>query len=157
MDEGGSVWGFPRGLRLKEERWELRLRRNVSIKDGLKSRKDSAFRNPRNLHTMMRGGPLRLVATAGAAVTAGIFTLSMLSSVSLGAFQTVMENKRKKTGAKCGCCKGRGFVECRLCKGDSTIEWSPLYDPVVTKPCVCPTCDGNKVQKCLNCVGRGYV
>jgi hypothetical protein len=43
---------------------------------------------------MMRGGPLRLVATAGAAVTAGIFTLSMLSSVSLGAFQTVMENKR---------------------------------------------------------------
>jgi hypothetical protein len=42
----------------------------------------------------MRGGPLRLVATAGAAVTAGIFTLSMLSSVSLGAFQTVMENKR---------------------------------------------------------------
>lgn len=43
---------------------------------------------------MMRGGPLRLVATAGAAVTAGIFTLSMLSSVSLGAFQTVVENKR---------------------------------------------------------------
>lgn len=46
MDEGGSVWGFPRGLRLKEERWELRLRRNVSIKDGLKSRKDFGIPKP---------------------------------------------------------------------------------------------------------------
>ena len=64
------------------------------VEKGLKSRKLWAFQNSRNFHTMMRGGPLRVVATAGAAVTAGIFTLSMLSSVSLGAFQAVVENKR---------------------------------------------------------------
>lgn len=46
---------------------------------------------------MMRGGPLRLVATAGAAVVAGVFTLSMVSSVSLRAFQFVVENKRVLT------------------------------------------------------------
>ncbi|CAM6027264.1 unnamed protein product [Sphagnum balticum] len=106
---------------------------------------------------MTRGGPLRLVATAGAVVAAGIFSLSMVSSVALSTFQTIVENKRKKTAPKCKVCKGRGFTECRLCRGESTIDWSPLFDPVVMKPCVCPTCDGNKVQRCLNCVGRGYV
>ncbi|KAG0626126.1 hypothetical protein M758_2G104200 [Ceratodon purpureus] len=105
---------------------------------------------------MMRGGPLRIVATAGAAVAAGMFTLSMASSVSLGVLSTVVERQRKKTAPQCACCKGRGFTECRLCKGESTIEWSPLYDPVVPRRCLCPTCDGNKVQKCLNCVGKGY-
>jgi hypothetical protein len=93
---------------------------------------------------MTRGGPLRLVATAGAVVAAGIFSLSMVSSVALSTFQTIVENKRKKTAPKCKVCKGRGFTECRLCKGESTIDWSPLFDPVVMKPCVCPTCDGNK-------------
>lgn len=105
----------------------------------------------------MAGGPLRVVATAGAAVAAGMFTLSMASSVSLNVLSTVVEKRRKKTAPPCACCKGRGFTECRLCKGESTIDWSPLYDPVISKPCICPTCDGNKVQKCLNCVGKGYV
>lgn len=43
---------------------------------------------------MMRGGPLRVVATAGAAVAAGMFTLSMASSVSLGVLSTVVEKQR---------------------------------------------------------------
>jgi hypothetical protein len=43
---------------------------------------------------MTRGGPLRLVATAGAGVAAGIFSLSMVSSVALSTFQTIVENKR---------------------------------------------------------------
>jgi len=131
----------------------------------------------------MAGGPLRVVATAGAAVAAGMFTLSMASSVSLNVLSTVVERQRvlvptrihrfighfiivvlrywyclnihylvclgdlslqKKTAPQCACCKGRGFTECRLCKGESTIDWSPLYDPVISRPCVCPTCDGNK-------------
>jgi len=100
---------------------------------------------------------LRVVATAGAAVAAGMFTLSMASSVSLNVLSTVVEKRRKKTAPPCACCKGRGFTECRLCKGESTIDWSPLFDPVINRPCICPTCDGNKVQKCLNCVGKGYV
>lgn len=43
---------------------------------------------------MMKGGPLRVVATAGAAVAAGMFTLSMASSVSLGVLSTVVEAQR---------------------------------------------------------------
>jgi hypothetical protein len=56
----------------------------------------------------------------------------------------VLWKLQKKTAPKCKVCKGRGFTECRLCRGESTIDWSPLFDPVVMKPCVCPTCDGNK-------------
>lgn len=97
--KGGFCLGFCSGFKVEGgEVEELRLRRNWDC-GGIcrqKNQVTEAFGipNSRNFHTMMRGGPLRLVATAGAAVTAGIFTLSMLSSVSLGAFQTVMENKR---------------------------------------------------------------
>lgn len=43
---------------------------------------------------MSTGGPLRVVATAGAAVAAGMFTLSMASSVSLNVLSTVVERQR---------------------------------------------------------------
>ncbi|CBI28163.3 unnamed protein product, partial [Vitis vinifera] len=46
----------------------------------------------------------------------------------------------------CGVCRGKGYYICKLCKRNSTIEWPPLYDPVVINPCICPTCDGNRVQ-----------
>ena len=39
----------------------------------------------------MRGGPLRVVASAGAAVATGRFTASTVSSVSLGRLYTVVE------------------------------------------------------------------
>jgi hypothetical protein len=90
---------------------------------------------------MMRGGgPLRLtVATAGAAVRAGISTLSMFSSAAINGIQTLLEDNHKKIAPPLGnICKCQSFAtECRLCKlGESTIEWmsSPLFDPVVTKP-----------------------
>ncbi|KAG6554713.1 hypothetical protein Mapa_003732 [Marchantia paleacea] len=102
-------------------------------------------------------GALRLVGTAGAVVGGGLLAVSFVSSACLGAFQSLVEANRKKTAPDCSICKGRGFTECRLCKGSSVISWSPLLDPAVIKPCLCPTCDGNKVQRCLNCVGRGYV
>ncbi|KAL2613586.1 hypothetical protein R1flu_025278 [Riccia fluitans] len=103
------------------------------------------------------GGALRLVTTAGAVIGGGFLAVSFVSSAFLGAFRSWAEANRKKTARSCRICKGRGFTKCRLCKGNSVIHWSPLLDPVVKKPCLCPTCDGNKVQRCLNCVGKGYV
>lgn len=110
----------------------------------------------KSLGFKMRGGPLKLIAIAGGTIMAGIFTLSFATSVSIQAFQAVVEAKKKKTAPPCRVCKGKGLVDCKLCHGNSTIDWTPLYDPVVTKPCLCPTCDGNRVQRCLNCAGRGY-
>ncbi|KAK2966277.1 hypothetical protein RJ640_018088 [Escallonia rubra] len=56
-----------------------------------------------------------------------------------------VERWKIKRGNPCGVCKGIGFCPCKLCKRKSTIEWSPLYDPVVINPCLCPTCDGNRL------------
>ena len=47
-------------------------------------------------------------------------------------------------GIPCWVCRGKGFCICKLCKGNSTIKWSPLFDPVAINPCLCPTCDGNR-------------
>ncbi|XP_010250004.1 PREDICTED: uncharacterized protein LOC104592363 [Nelumbo nucifera] len=100
--------------------------------------------------------PLRMVASAAAIFFGGVFTMSLASSVTIRALQATSEAKRKKVAMPCGVCKGKGFYPCKLCKGKSTIEWSPLYDPVVINPCLCPTCEGNRVQRCLNCLGKGY-
>ncbi|CAA6671878.1 unnamed protein product [Spirodela intermedia] len=62
----------------------------------------------------------------------------------------------RQSAPPCGVCKGKGFQACKLCRGSSTVEWSPLYDPIAISPCLCPTCDGRKIQRCLNCIGKGY-
>ncbi|XP_057494500.1 protein BUNDLE SHEATH DEFECTIVE 2, chloroplastic [Actinidia eriantha] len=99
---------------------------------------------------------VRTLASAAAVILGGMLTLSLASSASIRALKAVTEAKRKKFALPCGVCKGKGFYMCKLCKGNSTIEWSPLYDPVFINPCVCPTCEGNRVQRCLNCLGKGY-
>ncbi|KAJ7978879.1 Heat shock protein DnaJ, cysteine-rich domain containing protein [Quillaja saponaria] len=99
--------------------------------------------------------PKQLV-TGAAVILGGIFTLNMASTVTLKALQFASEAKRRKIAPPCRVCRGKGFYICKLCKGNATIEWSPLYDPVAINPCLCPTCEGNRVQRCLNCVGRGY-
>ncbi|KAJ8643109.1 hypothetical protein MRB53_004857 [Persea americana] len=101
--------------------------------------------------------PLRIIGAGAAVCLGGIFTLSLVSSVTIRTLQAAAEAKRKKVALPCTVCKGRGYYICKLCKGNSTIEWSPLYDPIVINPCVCPTCEGNRVQRCLNCIGKGYV
>ncbi|KAI5000902.1 hypothetical protein ZWY2020_010861, partial [Hordeum vulgare] len=63
---------------------------------------------------------------------------------------------QRKFAMQCGACEGKGTYRCRLCRGSSTVEWSPLYDPVFVNPCLCPTCDGTRIQRCLNCLGKGY-
>jgi len=58
----------------------------------------------------------------------------------------------------CGACRGKGFYICKLCKGNASIHWSPLYDPVAINPCLCPTCDGNRlvVVSCLLCIDSWF-
>ncbi|KZV25238.1 hypothetical protein F511_39951 [Dorcoceras hygrometricum] len=130
------------------------------------------------LFQMSKGGVIRLLrvsATLVAAVLGGSFAIGFLtSSVSEQttlrrkhirsnrsgfAFQAILPYTfaflQKKYGSPCGSCKGVGFYRCKLCKTNGTIKWSPLYDPLVINPCLCPTCDGSKVQRCLNCLGGG--
>ncbi|KAK6945063.1 hypothetical protein RJ641_026165, partial [Dillenia turbinata] len=114
--------------------------------------------NIRRGKTMLGGvpRPIRMLATTSAVIVGGIFTLSFASSCTISAFRGFTEAKRKKFALPCVECKGVGFYVCKLCKGNSTIKWSPLYDPIVINPCLCPTCDGHRVQRCLNCLGKGY-
>ncbi|CAK9133983.1 unnamed protein product [Ilex paraguariensis] len=95
---------------------------------------------------------MRMVVKGAAVLLGGIFAVSVVSSTAVQYAALV----KKQKGMKCDVCKGIGYYKCKLCNGNSTIQWSPLYDPVVINPCLCPTCDGNKVQKCLNCLGLGY-
>ncbi|KAH6759723.1 plastid transcriptionally active protein [Perilla frutescens var. frutescens] len=104
---------------------------------------------------MFTGGAsqaLRVVATVAATLVGGSFAVGFLSS---SISERVTSFKKKKYGQPCRSCKAIGYYTCRLCKGNGTISWSPLYDPVFINPCVCPTCDGFKVQRCLNCLGYG--
>lgn len=52
---------------------------------------------------------------------------------------------QRKFATPCGSCEGKGTYPCRLCRGSSTVDWSPLYDPVFINPCLCPTCDGTRL------------
>ncbi|XP_009600896.1 uncharacterized protein [Nicotiana tomentosiformis] len=97
---------------------------------------------------------LRTLAKGSIVLIGGSITISALTTSILR--RKALINK-EKLGKFCGCCKGKGFYICKLCKGNGTIRWSPLYDPVFINPCVCPTCDGQKVQRCLNCLGDGRV
>ncbi|XP_048423380.1 protein BUNDLE SHEATH DEFECTIVE 2, chloroplastic [Pyrus x bretschneideri] len=99
---------------------------------------------------------LRTVGTAAAVLLGGILTLNLASTATIGALRFAAESKRRRVALPCVVCRGKGFYICKLCKGNATIEWSPLHDPIAINPCLCPTCDGNRVQRCLNCLGKGY-
>ncbi|CAL5339381.1 unnamed protein product [Camellia sinensis] len=104
--------------------------------------------------TMASGGggggvphPLRKLVSAAAILVGGALTLSLATSATIRTLQAIVDAKQKKFALACGVCKGKGFYICKLCKGKSTIHWSPLYDPLVINPCLCPTCDGNRTDK----------
>ncbi|KAG9459710.1 hypothetical protein H6P81_004218 [Aristolochia fimbriata] len=108
----------------------------------------------------MDGGlsqPLRMISGAAAVVFGGIFSVSLASSLTIKVLKGAAEAKRKKVAPPCKICKGKGFYTCKLCKANSTIEWSPLHDPIFINPCVCPTCEGNRIQRCLNCLGKATI
>ncbi|XP_050235480.1 protein BUNDLE SHEATH DEFECTIVE 2, chloroplastic [Mercurialis annua] len=100
--------------------------------------------------------PLKTLISGAAICVGGLAALNITSALAMGAFRQANEHKLRKNGMPCGVCRGKGFYICKLCKGDATIKWSPLYDPIVINPCLCPTCDGHRVQRCLNCRGKGY-
>ncbi|KAL4589742.1 hypothetical protein LXL04_002651 [Taraxacum kok-saghyz] len=110
--------------------------------------------------------PLLRTLARGAAVTlGGIFSVVTISSTAITLFTQHTQHQfgspssciKKKNTSLCDACRGKGFYMCKLCKGNATIEWSPLYDPVFINPCLCPTCDGHRIQRCLNCIGTGYI
>ncbi|KAJ8751601.1 hypothetical protein K2173_016852 [Erythroxylum novogranatense] len=88
--------------------------------------------------------PLRTVAASTAIIVGSLVTLNIASSITIGALRLATEAKRRKLELPCGICRGKGFYICKLCKGNATIQWSPLHDPVAINPCLCPTCDGNR-------------
>ncbi|XVF82607.1 hypothetical protein PTKIN_Ptkin16aG0062900 [Pterospermum kingtungense] len=100
--------------------------------------------------------PIRALSKGAAIVFGGFLTLNLAATVAIGALRFVAEKKRIKFALPCRVCNGKGFYLCKLCNGNATIKWSPLYEPIHINPCVCPTCDGNRVQRCLNCIGKGY-
>ncbi|RAL44363.1 hypothetical protein DM860_011640 [Cuscuta australis] len=106
---------------------------------------------------MAGAGAHQLLLTLIAGASALVGALCTVGSVAGSIHRRNSALKREKNGKLCGVCKGSGYYSCKLCKSKGTIQWSPLYDPVVINPCVCPTCEGNKVQKCLNCLGFGLV
>ncbi|KAI3711678.1 hypothetical protein L1987_70218 [Smallanthus sonchifolius] len=115
--------------------------------------------------------PLLRTLAKGAAVTlGGIFSITMISSTTVQLFTLHKKNQigssssssssssmNKKNAISCDVCRAKGFYMCKLCMGNATIEWSPLYDPVFINPCLCPTCDGHRIQRCLNCLGSGFI
>ncbi|KAD2393894.1 hypothetical protein E3N88_40871 [Mikania micrantha] len=114
--------------------------------------------------------PLLRTLAKGASVTlGGIFSITMISSTTVALFTPHRKNQigsqsssspssmSKKNASSCDVCRSKGFYMCKLCQGNAAIEWSPLYDPVFINPCLCPTCDGHRIQRCLNCLGSGFI
>ncbi|CAA7409011.1 unnamed protein product [Spirodela intermedia] len=100
--------------------------------------------------------PLRAVGAAAGFLVGGFLAVTLGTVATYEAVRKRDEARRRKSAPPCGVCKGKGFQACKLCRGSSTVEWSPLYDPIAISPCLCPTCDGRKIQRCLNCIGKGY-
>ncbi|WZY76913.1 hypothetical protein YC2023_023297 [Brassica napus] len=100
--------------------------------------------------------PIKFLRKSSSIVLGGFVIINVVSTAALGAFRFTAEEKWKKSGLCCRVFRGKGFYICKLCKGNASIKWSPLYDPVCINPCLCPTCDGHRVQRCLNCIGKEY-
>ncbi|ESW26964.1 hypothetical protein PHAVU_003G161700 [Phaseolus vulgaris] len=100
--------------------------------------------------------PLGPLVRMAAVIFGGVATLNLASTVTIKLLRFSSEKKREKVALPCRACRGKGFYICKLCSGNATIAWSPMFDPIAINPCVCPTCEGNRVQHCLNCLGKGY-
>ncbi|GAB4832891.1 hypothetical protein Ancab_006909 [Ancistrocladus abbreviatus] len=87
--------------------------------------------------------PFRVLVAAGATIVGGTLALSLAASVTVNVIRSATEAKRRKLAKPCQPCRGKGFYACKLCNRKTTIEWSPLYDPIAINPCLCPTCDGH--------------
>ncbi|CAK7335686.1 unnamed protein product [Dovyalis caffra] len=87
--------------------------------------------------------PLRTLATGSAVILGGVLALNITSSIAVSVLRFATDLKLRRVAMPCGVCRGKGFYLCKLCKGNASINWSPLHDPIAINPCLCPTCDGN--------------
>ncbi|KAL2929509.1 3-oxoacyl-[acyl-carrier-protein] synthase 3 [Bienertia sinuspersici] len=74
-----------------------------------------------------------------------MIALSLAASTTLKVIRCATEAKRKSLAKPCHVCKEKGFYICKICKGNASIQWSPLYDPIHINPCQCPICDGHRL------------
>ncbi|KAL5183583.1 hypothetical protein HKD37_17G047445 [Glycine soja] len=127
--------------------------------------------------------PLGPLVRMAAVIFGGVATLNLASAATIKVLRFASEKKREKVALPCWVCRGKGFYICKLCNGNATISWSPMFDPIAVNPCVCPTCEEDNctllttcmvgsvllqippfetdvvrvgVQRCLNCLGKGY-
>ncbi|KAK3272333.1 hypothetical protein CYMTET_19367 [Cymbomonas tetramitiformis] len=96
-------------------------------------------------------------AGAGGALAIAAGAAFVTTSVTVAVGRSIISARKKKTGITCGVCSGERRVSCKLCKGKAVIDWSPFPNAMVKRYCLCPTCGGKQLQKCLNCLGKGYV
>ena len=92
----------------------------------------------------------------GTIATASLILVGSSAAFNIAGKQIVKSNK-KRLGKKCTLCDGLRFISCGTCKGKGAIEWQPIKNPEMERVCVCPTCSGTKMSKCLRCVGVGYL
>eukprot|EP00899_Mesostigma_viride_P007023 jgi/Mesvir1/16321/Mv09815-RA.1 len=103
----------------------------------------------------MKGGGAFIAGAGGTLLVGGLIT-SLVSTGAMKVATMVTDSHKRKTAPPCSVCNGARFVPCDMCRGSSAISWSPFEDPQVKRLCVCPTCDGVKEQRCLNCLGKGF-
>ena len=92
----------------------------------------------------------------GTIATASLILVGSSAAFNIAGKQIVKSNK-KRLGKKCTLCDGLRFISCGTCTGKGAIEWQPIKNPEMERVCVCPTCSGTKMSKCLRCVGVGYL
>ncbi|MCL7030463.1 hypothetical protein MKW94_013437 [Papaver nudicaule] len=121
--------------------------------------------------------PLRKLGTAAGIFFGEVITVSLASSLTIRLMPSASEAKRRYACAdlltmhsfvvcrkKVRHLVGKGFSLCKLCKGNSKVECSPLYDHVAiihvsslyVKETVMCLLLSFRVQRCLNCLGKGY-
>ncbi|RZB56457.1 hypothetical protein D0Y65_045572 [Glycine soja] len=89
--------------------------------------------------------PLGPLVRMAAVIFGGVATLNLASAATIKVLRFASEKKREKVALPCWVCRGKGFYICKLCNGNATISWSPMFDPIAVNPCVCPTCEGNRL------------
>ncbi|CAA6663697.1 unnamed protein product [Spirodela intermedia] len=100
--------------------------------------------------------PLRAVGAAAGFLVGGFLAVTLGTVATYEAVRK-RDEARREVGAALRSLQREGFQACKLCRGSSTVEWSPLYDPIAISPCLCPHATGeSKIQRCLNCIGKGY-
>lgn len=71
--------------------------------------------------------------------------------------RALVARERLRRNARCETCAGGKFIVCRTCRGRRGLDWQPMKEATERRVCLCPTCEGTGMQKCINCLGVGLV